>query len=189
MFVAVCILKSSRFHISDKRPILSITWKKIIIDIKCLKKVTNKYIVYWFFSVGLNYQSQQNTTASPAPSTMQQGSPMPSTNITMEEEQYVAFKINNYDILSIICKLSLWFLHVIISVIKKQSWYKHIIVDFYHDVILTSLWHILDKHTWWYILIEMDFSSHLTIHLRCDIALRNPFSQKKSMIVYISIKQ
>lgn len=43
------------------------------------------------YSVGLNYQSQQNTTASPAPSVMQQGSPMPSTNITMEEEQFGTF--------------------------------------------------------------------------------------------------
>lgn len=43
------------------------------------------------YSVGVNYQPHQNAAASPAPSAMQQGSPMPSTNIIMEEEQFGTF--------------------------------------------------------------------------------------------------
>ena len=31
----------------------------------------------------------------------------------------------------------------------------------------------------------MNFSSHLNLCLRCNIALRNPFLQSKSMIAYI----
>ena len=45
------------------------------------------------YSVGMNY-SPQTAEASPAPSTMQQGSPMPSTNINMEEEQFGTFPTN-----------------------------------------------------------------------------------------------
>jgi hypothetical protein len=32
--------------------------------------------------------------------------------------------------------------------------------------------------------VWLDFLLHLGLHLWCDIALRNPFSQNKSMIVY-----
>ena len=43
-------------------------------------------------------------------------------------------------------------------------------------------WQILVEH----VLLEMNFSSHLPSQaLLCDIALRNPFLQSKSMIVYI----
>jgi hypothetical protein len=54
---------------------------------------------------------------------------------------------------------------MIISVIKRQAWSKNIIVDFWHDVILTSFRQILDKHTIAIVnalvFLEMDFSSHL----------------------------
>jgi len=53
---------------------------------------------------------------------------------------------------------------------------------------LTPRYQILDKHT----IVNMFYSkwtshriSRLRLRLRCDIALRNPFSQNKSTIVYI----
>jgi len=59
-----------------------------------------------------------------------------------------------------------------------------------YNASLTSFRQILNKHT----IVDMFYSkwtshliSHLRLCLRLEIALRNPFSQDKSMIVYISV--
>ena len=66
---------------------------------------------------------------------------------------------------------------------------KHSIISLFSNVIviMTSCYQILGKHAIVYMFLSKWTSygiSHLNLHLQCDIALRNTFSQKKSTIVY-----
>ena len=58
-----------------------------------------------------------------------------------------------------------------------------------NDVILTSHYQILDKHVIIIYLICLKWTSHCISHLKLcllwNIAMRNPFSQNKSTILYI----
>ena len=75
---------------------------------------------------------------------------------------------------------------------KFTLWSSHTIIDYYRathmiwNVIsnVTSPWQILDMLC----LIWISHCIlHLRIHIQCNIAMRNQFSQNRSMIVYISM--
>jgi hypothetical protein len=96
-------------------------------------------------------------------------------------------EICQYIVLPMMCTVSFWSFHAIISIVKQLSLIEQSIAGCVKcNAIMTSLTsshQIIDK---WLLLICFALyglltASHITkLRLRCDVTLRNPFSYKES---------